>query len=60
MKVIRIIKIIICNKIWLAQGTHWIALHVNGNHVTYFDNFGVEYIQKEINEIHRQQKYHNE
>ena len=25
-------------------GTHWIALHVNGDNITYFDNFGVEYI----------------
>ena len=28
--------------------THWIALHVNGNNVTYFDDFGVEHISKEI------------
>ena len=27
-------------------GTHWIALHVNNNNVTYFDNFGVEHIPK--------------
>ena len=27
---------------------HWIALNVNGNIVIYFDNFGVEYILKEI------------
>ena len=27
-------------------GTHWIALHVNDNNVTYFDNFGVEHISK--------------
>ena len=25
-------------------GTHWIALWVNNNNVTYFDSFGVEYI----------------
>ena len=24
--------------------THWIALHVNDNNVTYFDSFGVEHI----------------
>ena len=29
-------------------GTHWIALYVQNNDVTYFDSFGVEYIQKEI------------
>ena len=25
-------------------GTHWIALYVNAENVTYFDSFGVEYI----------------
>ena len=29
-------------------GTHWIALYVNNNTVTYFDSFGVEHISKEI------------
>ena len=29
-------------------GTHWVALHVNNNDVTYFDGFGVEHIPKEI------------
>ena len=29
-------------------GTHWIALHVNGNNLTYFDSFGVEHIPEEI------------
>ena len=29
-------------------GTHWIALHVNGNNVTNFDSFGVEHIPKKI------------
>ena len=29
-------------------GTHWIVLYVNAEHVTYFDSFGVEHIQKEI------------
>ena len=28
--------------------THWIALYVNGNNVTYFESFGVEHIPKEI------------
>ena len=29
-------------------GTHWVALWVNINSVTYFDSFGVEHIPKEI------------
>ena len=29
-------------------GTHWIALWVNNNNVTYFDSFGVEHIPNEI------------
>ena len=29
-------------------GTHWIALCVENNEVTYFDSFGVEYIPKEV------------
>ena len=29
-------------------GTHWIALCVNNNNVTYFDSFGVNHIPKEI------------
>ena len=29
-------------------GTHWIALYALNNNVTYFDNFGVEHIPKEI------------
>ena len=28
--------------------THWIALYLNGDNVTYFDSFGVEHIPKEI------------
>ena len=28
--------------------THWIALYVQNNSVTYFNSFGVEYIPKEI------------
>ena len=28
--------------------THWIALYVNDNNVTYFDSFGSEDIPKEI------------
>ena len=29
-------------------GTHWVALYVRKNNVTYFDSFGVNHIQKEI------------
>ena len=29
-------------------GTHWIALCVQNNDVTYFDSFGVEHIPKEV------------
>ena len=29
-------------------GTHWIALYIQNNDVTYFDSFGVEHISKEI------------
>ena len=29
-------------------GTHWIALHINDNNVTYFNNFGVKHIPKDI------------
>ena len=29
-------------------GTHWVALQVNNNNVTYFNSFGVEHIPKEI------------
>ena len=29
-------------------GIHWVALYVNNKTVTYFDNFGVEHIPKEI------------
>ena len=29
-------------------GTHWIALYVKHNDITYFDSFGVEHIPKEI------------
>ena len=32
-------------------GTHWVALYVHNNHVTYFDSFGVEHIPKEIREF---------
>ena len=29
-------------------GTHWIALYVIAEKITYFDSFGVEYIRKEF------------
>ena len=29
-------------------GTHWVALYVNNNDVTYFDSFGAERVPKEI------------
>ena len=29
-------------------GTHWIALYVSDNNVTYFDSFGLKHILKEI------------
>ena len=31
-----------------GTGTHWIALYILNNYVTYFDSFGVEHIPKEI------------
>ena len=31
-----------------SVGTHWIAVYVNAENVTYFDSFGVERILKEI------------
>ena len=32
-------------------GTHWIALYLNAENVTYFDSFGVEHIPKEIKKL---------
>ena len=29
-------------------GTHWIAVYANAENLTYFDSFGVEYIQKKL------------
>ena len=29
-------------------GTHWIALYLKNNDITYFDSFGVEYITEKI------------
>ena len=29
-------------------GTHWIALYVKNNEITYFDSFGVEHVPREI------------
>ena len=35
-------------------GTHWIALYLNGNTITYFVSFRVEHIPKDIKKIPRQ------
>ena len=32
-------------------GTHWVALWVDNNDVTYFDSFGVKHIPREIKNI---------
>ena len=32
-------------------GTHWIALYVRSNDISYFDSFGVEHIPKKIKEF---------
>ena len=32
-------------------GTHWVALYVQNDNVTYFDSFGAEHIPKEIKEF---------
>ena len=29
-------------------GTHWVALYIKNDDITYFDSFGVEHIPKEI------------
>ena len=29
-------------------GTHWVAIYLKNNNVTYFDSFGIEYIPKKI------------
>ena len=39
--------VIILNK-YKSTETRWRALHVNGDNVTYFDSFGVEFIPKII------------
>ena len=39
-------------------GTHWIALYVKDNDITYFDSFGVEHAPKEIEKfIKNRNKY---
>ena len=35
-----------------AIGTHWIALFVNDNNVTYFDSFRVEHIPKKFKNLY--------
>ena len=37
--------------------THWIALYVNSDNVTYFDSFGVEHISKEMKKFIGNKKY---
>ena len=32
-------------------GTHWIALYVKDNEITYFDYFGVEHVPKETKNL---------
>ena len=34
-----------------SRGIYWIVLCVNGDNVTYFDGFGLEYIPKEIKKL---------
>ena len=36
--------------------THWIDLYVNGNSVTYFDSFGIEYILEGVKRFFRNNK----
>ena len=32
-------------------GTHWVALYVKNNEITYFDSFGVEHVPKELKNL---------
>ena len=41
-------------------GTHWIALYVKNNDITYFDSFGVEHIPKEIIKFIGHKNYNSE
>ena len=38
-------------------GTHWIALNVNLENVTYFDSFGVKHNPKEIRKFMKMKKF---
>ena len=40
-------------------GTHWIALYVKNNDVTYFDSFGVEHIPQQIRTFIENKKHKN-
>ena len=40
-------------------GTHWIALYVNSENVTYFDGFVVERITKEVRKFIRNENEYN-
>ena len=39
------------HKKYAVVGTHWIALYVKDNEITYFDSFGVEHVFKEIKRL---------
>ena len=34
-------------------GTHWIAVYINAENITYLDSFGVEYVPKDIKEYEK-------
>ena len=42
-----------------SVGTHWMALSVNGDNLTYFKNFGVEYVPKEMKKFFGNKICHN-
>ena len=33
---------------YFGIGTHWVALYVKNNDITFFDSFGVEHIRKKL------------
>ena len=41
-------------------GTHWAALYVQDNNITYFDSFGVEHIPKEIKAFNNNDNNNND
>ena len=40
-------------------GTHWIAMYVKNNEITYFDSFGVDHVLKEIKRFIEHKKHQN-